>query len=201
MIIRPKHTTEIIAGAHNIREEEKTQQRRYASTENAGEVIVHEKWDASALNNDVALLILKTPFELNEHVQTIRLLRKSDTNRYEGEEARVSGWGRTAGSSAISNTLNQVFNNVMPNPTCQSYFGNIIDSNKCCVSGKDGKSSCNGDSGGPLVTKESDGEWVQIGVVSFGIALGCTVGFPHAYTWPLAYLNWIENNSDYKGRD
>ena len=45
-----------------------------------------------------------------------------------------------------------------------------ISENMICaglVSGK--KSACNGDSGGPLVVKADGGQYVQVGVVSWGI--------------------------------
>jgi secreted trypsin-like serine protease len=51
-----------------------------------------------------------------------------------------------------------------------------------------------GDSGGPLV-KEIDGAYTQIGVVSFGAAAGCELGYPAGFARVTSFLDWIETNS------
>jgi secreted trypsin-like serine protease len=51
-----------------------------------------------------------------------------------------------------------------------------------------------GDSGGALVT-EIDGNYTQIGIVSFGAAAGCELGYPQGFTRVTSYLDWIEINS------
>lgn len=185
---------EVIAGAHNIRNFESTQQTRWAN-ESLGQVLVHENWDASALTNDIALLTV-TPFELNINVAIVRLPSFSESSTWSGLIARVSGWGRREGQSGISEVLHHVSNTVMTNLNCNTFFPGIIGASKLCVSGSGGMSSCNGDSGGPLVVPEDDGIHTEIGVVSFGIALGCTIGFPHAYTRTTFYLGWIAANTD-----
>ena len=53
-------SVEVTAGAHNIREEEPTQQIQTTTN-----LIVHERYSSLFINNDVALAILETPFEIN----------------------------------------------------------------------------------------------------------------------------------------
>jgi secreted trypsin-like serine protease len=48
-----------------------------------------------------------------------------------------------------------------------------------------------GDSGGPLVYQESDGLYTQVGIVSFGAAAGCQLGYPAGFTRVTSYLSWI----------
>ena len=52
-----------------------------------------------------------------------------------------------------------------------------------------------GDSGGPLVYRESDGVYTQVGIVSFGAAAGCELGYPAAFTRVTSYLNWISSKT------
>lgn len=57
-----------------------------------------------------------------------------------------------------------------------------------------GRSSCQGDSGGPLVTQMEDGEFYQIGLVSW--AQGCaSPHFPTVFTRVSSYLDFIVDKS------
>ena len=50
-----------------------------------------------------------------------------------------------------------------------------------------------GDSGGPLIVLESDGIYTQVGIVSFGAAAGCTLGFPVGFARVTSFLYWISS--------
>ncbi|KAH8355868.1 hypothetical protein KR093_004340 [Drosophila rubida] len=80
----------------------------------------------------------------------------------------------------------------MNNSGCSPWFGGVVLSTNICIKTTGGISTCNGDSGGPLVSAESG---VLIGATSFGIALGCQVGWPGVFTRITSYLDWIEVNS------
>lgn len=110
-----------------------------------------------------------------------------------GDQATVSGWGLPSDSAtSISPVLRYITIPVGSNTVCSLYYLGSIQATHICASGDGGKSTCSGDSGGPLVA--STGE--QIGVVSFGIALGCEIGWPHVYTRVTSYVSWIRENSD-----
>jgi len=53
-----------------------------------------------------------------------------------------------------------------------------------------------GDSGGPLVFREDDGNYTEVGVVSFGHIDGCEKGYPGVFTRVTSYLDWIQTNTD-----
>jgi len=189
---------EIIAGAHNIRNFEPNQQSITVSRD-AGEIVVHERYDPSAINNDIALYRLPRPFTLNQWVTVLRLPALSDNRRWAEEFATVSGWGRASDrETAISDYLRAVTVEVKSNLACNTWWVGLIGSSKVCCKGSDRKSACNGDSGGPLVVTDTDGELLQLGLVSFGLAAGCELGFPHVYTRVSSYVDWIAANSDYQ---
>ena len=50
-----------------------------------------------------------------------------------------------------------------------------------------------GDGGGPLSYLKSNGEHMQIGIISFSSSLGCNYGHPSGYTRIRPYLNWISS--------
>ena len=59
----------------------------------------------------------------------------------------------------------------MSNRKCKNKYGPHITANMICA-GRAGKSACYGDSGGPLVTKENNGSFSLIGVISHGNGCG-----------------------------
>lgn len=182
---------EVILGAQNHREQEPSQVRIIVPV---ARVTQHELWNTQRIENDLALINLGQEVTLTERIQTVPLVPKAAI-RYDFAEQQgtTSGWGRYDGSTGISDVLRWVSTRIMTNAACSSYF-RILDNN-ICASGLNGKGSCNGDSGGPL-TSDYEGTQVQVGVVSFGSALGCTIGFPHVYARVTEFIPWIEANSD-----
>ncbi|KAG8235701.1 hypothetical protein J437_LFUL014045 [Ladona fulva] len=160
---------EIILGAQKVQENEPTQIR--ITTTNK---IVHE-----------------------ENIQAIRLPSLSEQgNNFKGQTATVSGWGKPSDdATSISPVLRFESDKVIGNLICRlQYLINLRDSN-VCLDGSDGRSTCNGDSGGPLYIQDKDGKPTQIGVVSFGSALGCEKGYHPVFTRVTSYLKWISQKT------
>ena len=73
-----------------------------------------------------------------------------------------------------------------------------------CAGGEVDQDSCAGDSGGPLMIKDTKTRmrgkkkkaWIQVGIVSWGIAKCGTEGMPGVYTNVLYYLKWILDKLD-----
>lgn len=108
----------------------------------------------------------------------------------------VTGWGLT--EQRISSTvLMKVALPIYPQNECAKTYKNQAEIwyKQICVGGDSGKDSCSGDSGGPLVApaiyQNSQPRYVQYGVVSFGIKLCGTQGFPGVYTRLDYYLDWL----------
>ncbi|XP_044735540.1 brachyurin-like [Chrysoperla carnea] len=189
----------VILGAHKIKESEPSQQIFYTK-----EKVVHPKWIWSQLLliNDIALVILPEDAVLNEYVQPMRLPGRSLADvPLVSYPATVSGWGKDSDkTNEVSPVLRFVNSKIMSNTKCAIFLLGAIKDSHICISGKGGKGSCNGDSGGPLVVNVN-GEDTQVGIVSFGISLGCEAGFPTAYTRITSHLDFIADNSDVEIRD
>ncbi|KAJ8889048.1 hypothetical protein PR048_008542 [Dryococelus australis] len=181
---------EVILGAHNIRVVESSQTVVHSS-----EIYIHPEWSRLLLRNDIALIKLPWRITYNAFIQPIRLPSLSQLSKtFANVPATVSGWGLDSDSAtAISPVLRYISQPVLSNAVCTlRYFGVITDSH-ICTSGQDGKSTCSGDSGGPLAILDADGVRTQIGVVSFGLALGCEIGWPGAYARVTSFVDWISS--------
>jgi secreted trypsin-like serine protease len=129
-------------------------------------VIPHQLYDPVTTRNDIALLELATrsmimPIPLYQGMPPV------------GTLATVVGWGDLEPRAQLTNTLHEVEVSVVSNATCNApvaYNGIIVDSQLCAGFPEGGRDACAGDSGGPLMAVQ-DGEYRQIGIVSFGV--GC----------------------------
>ncbi|XP_048515586.1 chymotrypsin BI [Athalia rosae] len=184
---------EVVVGAHDMVRRLDTGFRV-----NGKRWFTHENWDSYNLVNDIALIELEKPIEFSDRVQPIRLPKDSQASEtFVRQTAVVSGWGKDSDSaSGISPVLRWTSNPIVTNSECnRKYFGSI-GAGHICLDGSNLRSSCSGDSGGPLVIEEADGKPTQIGLVSFGISLGCAKGWPSVYTRITSYTDWIETNTN-----
>lgn len=160
------------------------------------EVIVHEDYDPTTLNNDIGLLRLAEAATAPAIAMT--------TDDVESGDATVIGWGRMEDGSFPTNLMEAGIK-LFPNAACNSgikeiysrdigtilrgyasrmrysddaigdavqtiaaTMGDPLTGNMLCAGEADGaRDACNGDSGGPLFTMV-DGKPVQVGVVSWG---------------------------------
>ncbi|XP_053672730.1 brachyurin-like [Anopheles nili] len=183
-----------IIGAHNRNVVEPTQQRIDFTT--AG-ISAHPQYTPTNIRNDIAVVRLNSPITFNDRVQPARLPARSDTRQFGGFTGTVSGFGRTSDASQDTSAVVMFTSNpVMTNADCISQWNTVlIQPQNICLSGEGGRSSCNGDSGGPLAVQ--DGGSLQVGIVSFGSAAGCSIGMPSVYARVSFFLDFIEANSDY----
>jgi trypsin len=141
------------------------------------QVIVNPSYTQSG-SEDVALLRLKN----SAHYPTIRIAGPDETDLWEpGTDARVIGWGADAfliGSA--QDDLQEVDVPIVSDSDCGTSYalqGFDPDTEVCAGEQTGGSDSCQGDSGGPLMVPDENGEWIQVGIVSWG--LGC--GYPMFY--------------------
>jgi secreted trypsin-like serine protease len=122
--------------------------------------------------NDIALLRLETPADLNDpNIGTMPLIHPADEATLATPNARatIAGWGATnPNGTEASNLLLNVTVPIVSKAVCNP--GNAdpaIDDNLLCAGGQEGLDSCSGDSGGPLFVPLG-GTFVQVGLSHAG---------------------------------
>jgi len=147
---------------------------------NVSKIEIHEGFGQS-LSNDIAVIRLQSPLQMDVNVKSIPLANSSPKPK---SFASVSGWGPVGCHQAESNSLLETKVNIVDLDSCQKTYGQGITKNLICAVPLE-KGFCSGSSGGPLV---SDGELV--GIVSFG--KGCAhPEYPGIYIDVAQLKSWI----------
>jgi len=192
-IIAPESSYSIVAGEHNLYSNDNTEQRRKVS-----KFIIHENYYDSPTQtlNDIALVRLELPLELNDVVQAIPLAGQGQKDV--SGNAWVTGWGYTYENGYLSNILRKVQMPVLSKSECDWAFagsGLVIEDHMVCAGvPQGGKDSCQGDSGGPMVCSNNGFNYL-CGVVSWGVGCG-RPGYPGVYTRVSSFNEWVYNNAD-----
>jgi len=155
------------AGLHNYSNTWEGQQRTVTQT------IFHPQYRSpKQFSNDLALLKLDRPFDLNECVNTACL---PAAEAPVGKTCWITGWGNMRNGGSRPQILQEASTEIHAQSTCSSSMGsNMVSDDMVCVLGTfNGQqtSACNGDSGGPLVCEEG-GQWFVQGATSWG--RGCS---------------------------
>jgi secreted trypsin-like serine protease len=106
----------------------------------------------------------------------------------------VMGWGQTREDSLKQERkLHYATVRTVPDDRCAAEYAKahvkLVAEQSICAA-RHGVDTCQGDSGGPMVSKDRKGEWVQIGIVSWG--LGCArEAYPGVYTQLSAFRDEI----------
>lgn len=190
--VQGSRSMKIVTGLHDQKDRTDTE------TFTAKRIIPHAQYNGSTLDYDYALIELSGDSKF----------RTIDLNRVEWEisddPARhtnvwTSGWGTTSqGSWQLPNILNKVEIPLVTTPLCNaaaSYNGQITDRMICAGLPQGGKDSCQGDSGGPLFMKQTSGDFLLLGVVSWGEGCAKPNKFG-VYSKVNAVIEWIDTNSN-----
>ncbi len=176
----------VIAGLHE------RQKINTGRTQNIGvsRIFIHEQYSTVTQSNDIAILRLSQPIQLNNYVNLICL---PGPDPQESTAVTVAGWGTTYKNSPLATSLRQVtikVTNAQASAVYPAYF-NIQQQIGAGLPYIGGKDSCQGDSGGPLMYNTNE-TWYLSGVVSFGTECALS-NFPGVYTRTSAYVSWIKN--------
>jgi len=191
-VITAAHCTEIwsspnevmvVAGEHSQKNDDGTEQ-----TADVAQLIVHENYGVGhAYENDIALWLLSTPFEMNDAVQGVTLPQFQQESV---GSCNVSGWGTLTAGGYTPDVLMVVSVPIVGEGTCKIEYPFQIAESMICA-GETGKDSCQGDSGGPMVCYNADGSGYLGGIVSWGIGCG-GLFHPGVYTEVSYFTDWIQ---------
>lgn len=162
-------------------------------------VKMHGSYNTDLLHNDIALIHLPEATESLTNSANIGLIslpvNQTSTNLV-GMASTVSGWGRYSDAILLqSQFLKYVSLPIVDNTVCSTLYGtNVVRDTNICASATSSASTCGGDSGGPVMVSIG-GSNVIVGIVSFGAADGCQLGYPVGFTRVTSYLDWIEKTS------
>jgi hypothetical protein len=184
----PVSQMDVIVGANNPRSG--LEGKKYY----VSKIIRHENYDPNTLNNDIALLQLKTTINY-ENATPIRLVSKIDSASGAtdpGVMSWVTGYGLTRVSPPTEPaTLQKVQLPVISNAQASSVWDNIPPADLMAGYLNGNKDACSGDSGGPLVVPVDNG-YKLAGIVSWGSRNCNTYG---AYTRVSTFESWINSKT------
>ncbi|XP_030828965.1 uncharacterized protein LOC593350 [Strongylocentrotus purpuratus] len=191
-----KENMDLFFGDYDSKFTEETEKSRQPA-----EMIVHEDFDKTNYDNDIALIRIDPPlWEFTPYIRPICLapgvlassIMETDNN------GRVTGWGQESVGSSTSRFMKEVELPIVDRQTCEDSIdedeGEFTDNMFCAGYDSGKKDSCEGDSGGPFAFRHDDGRWYQLGIVSWGV--GCAkVGEYGFYTSVSRYLHWLRSKN------
>lgn len=169
-----------------------------AQIRDASKEIIHPKFDITSYDNDIALVKVNQPFNMESsfsHVATICLSPQIPILPY--DIANICGFGSRAFHAKTRSHLYETQIAIIDRKTCNRSFEGAITRNMICAGGMiaNKRDACSGDSGGPLTLEGDDGRTLLAGIVSFG--QDCArAHFPGIYTNAQVYYDWILSNID-----
>lgn len=190
-VARWSASNKIVVGLHD--QKDKTGTETFTSKK----VVAHPQYNSKTTDYDYAVIQLSGDSKF----------RTADLNKVEIEIPEVdqtpfnvwtAGWGTTSeGSYSLPRLLNKVEVPLVTNKACNAsnaYNGDITDRMICAGLVQGGKDSCQGDSGGPLFVKQTSGDFLLIGVVSWGEGCARPNKFG-VYSKVNAAVDWIEKET------
>ncbi|KAL9894487.1 venom peptide isomerase heavy chain isoform 2-T3 [Glossina fuscipes fuscipes] len=169
------------------------------------ETLIHPNYNEPLFNNDVALLKLSKPHDVNESFKKI-CLPQSDIQSLAGNIGLVVGWrDSNRNASGLTGTnMRYISLSIMNNTECAiryaQYSENFEDSivitpTEFCSQSRTMNDVCEGDSGGPFMSINSFNRCTLVGIVAFGPSTNCgQSNLPGVYMRISSYTEWITSN-------
>lgn len=217
------HPQVVLTGAHCVKvfqtnqliaragewDSQTTKERLPYQERNLAQIITHPEFSIKTLANDVALLVLQSPVNLDEHIGTVCLPYQDQVSQ--SPSCFATGWGKDqfGKQGKWSVILKSVPLPMVDVQVCQNELQKTRLSSKfrlhptfVCAGGQEGVDTCQGDGGAPLVCPVGpvqENRYVQSGIVAWGI--GCKQQIPAVYGNVAAFRSWIDSQMNGLGFD
>jgi hypothetical protein len=150
----------------------------------------------TSTGGDWALIKLSSP------ISGAATLPIATTKAYDTGTFDVMGWGATREGGAQSRYLLKAKVPFVSDADCKAaggIYNDLIPAAEICAGYPEGGTdTCQGDSGGPMVNRDANGNWVEVGIVSWGE--GCArAGKPGVYTEVSTFAAQIKSAADSLG--
>ncbi|KAH8321458.1 hypothetical protein KR074_005477, partial [Drosophila pseudoananassae] len=149
--------------------------------------------------NDLAIVFLDRPFQLNNHIRPICL--PSQERSYLKNTCIVTGWGvKNYRDPYLSHVLKAIELPLVDRVRCQDQLRQTklgpdfeLDPSVICAGGEEGVDSCTGDGGSAIIcqVRGDRNRYVQVGIVNWGVECG-KKDVPAVYTNLEIFNDWID---------
>ncbi|KAL5280897.1 hypothetical protein ACFFRR_004730 [Megaselia abdita] len=170
------------------------------------EIVVHEEYYKGGLYNDIALLMLDAPFEIDQYVRTVCL----PPPNVQSSNCFATGWGLNYNQEAQAPNYNVAVQKIsvpiVPRQQCESTLKTsrlgesfVLHKSFLCAGGETTKDTTQGDGGAPLVCEfagESE-RFYQLGIVSYGVLVGSS--YPGVYADVSVLRGWVDRKLQERG--
>ncbi|XP_058830006.1 inactive CLIP domain-containing serine protease A28-like [Topomyia yanbarensis] len=172
---------------------------------NVQKIITHESYHKKKFHNDLALLILEERAKLNVHIRPICLPEPNES--FDDVNCVTSGWGKKEFNELgkYAEVMKKVELPIVGHRQCNEMLKNTrlgpffpLHSSFLCAGGEPGVDVCKGDGGSPLACAKANGEFVQAGIVAWGLGCG-EDGVPGVYVNVSVFIDWIKDNLSREG--
>ncbi|KAI4891399.1 hypothetical protein NFI96_026095 [Prochilodus magdalenae] len=159
------------------------------------QIISHPEYDPKTYDNDIALMELDSPVDLNQNIWPICL--PAATHKFPaGHAVWITGWGNTREYGSSASVLQKAEVRIINDTVCNQLLNGEVTPHMICAGVLEGGvDACQGDSGGPMSSEDPEsGRLFLAGVVSWGDGCG-RKNRPGVYTRVTKYRSWIREQS------
>ncbi|XP_045539614.1 trypsin, alkaline B-like [Papilio machaon] len=151
------------------------------------DVTKHPDYQESPLANDIAVVLLQTPFAITNNINVL-FLPPQNTFIPDGQSVKVVSWGFETMTGPQLQTLKKVYLKKVSLDECSAGFENVgnvaVSDSVICASEEGAVGTCRGDSGAPMVIDQ-----VVVGISSYFHE--CGDDLPDVFTRTDRFTDWI----------
>lgn len=155
------------------------------------QAIAHPNYNVDSRENDIAVLVMPTPFQWSAGVQPIPLAPASQKLPLPNEQGTIVGFGWTGSDAVQANQLQEGFVRVIPDQQCQHIIAVSFPNHFCASDAVIPANICQGDLGGGFLTHYRN-QVILTGLSSI-LVEGCNTAWPSAYTRVYPFVSWIRS--------